>query len=111
MTADTILRSFSIIVFGVILVIAAVGGLIARMRAQPQNGGWARYDPWALGKITFIGCFIMVLPWGATKGFLFISPTDGWIEIITEALAVSLMATAAEVIGAGAYTRWRKDRT
>jgi hypothetical protein len=53
----------------------------------------------------------MVLPWGATTGFLFISPTDGWIEIIAEALAVSLMATAAEVIGAGAYLRWRKDRT
>lgn len=53
---------------------------------------------------------LMVLTLGITTGFFFISPTDGWVEIITEALAVSLMITVVEVIGAGVYFRWRKGK-
>ena len=64
------------------------------------------HDPWALAKRTFLGNFIMVLVWGATTGFLFISPTDGWVEIMVKSLAVSLISTAVMVMGAGAYFRW-----
>ena len=39
-----------------------------------------------------------------------ISPTDGWVEKIAEALAVGLMVAVVEVIGTQAYFRWRKDK-
>lgn len=100
-TIDTILRLFSIIVGGLIFIIVVVGGLTVITR---QFGR----DPWALAKITFPVTFIMVLLWGATQGFLFISPTDGWVEITTESLAISLISTVAVVIGVAAYSRWRK---
>ena len=103
MTVDTILRLFCIIVGGLILAIVMVGGLIVLARE------FAR-DPWALGKRTFLGTFIMVLIWGATEGVFFISPTDGWVEIIIESLAISLISTVVMVIGAGAYVRWRKEK-
>ena len=103
MTVDTILRLFCIIVGGLILVIVMVGGLIVRAREFT-------HDPWVIVKRTFPGTFILVLVWGATTGFLFISPTDGWVEIIVESLAVSLISTVVMVMGAGAYFRWRKDK-
>ena len=102
-TVDTILRLFSLIVGGVIFVIVVVGGLIVRTKEIAR-------DPWFWGRISFTGSFIMVLVWGATTGFFFISPTDGWVEIIAEALAVSLMVTAVEVIATQAYFRWRKRK-
>jgi hypothetical protein len=52
----------------------------------------------------------MVLLWGAILGLFFISPTDGWVEIIDEALAISMMYTGVEVIVVGAYVRWRKKK-
>jgi len=94
-TVDTILWLFCIIVGGIILVIVMVSGLIVIARQF-------EHDPWALAKRTFL------LVWGATKGFLFISPTDGWVEIIVESLAVSLIFTAVIVMGAGVYFRCRK---
>ena len=103
MTVDTILRLFCIIVGGLILAIVMVGGLIVRAREFT-------HDPWVIVKRTFPGTFILVLVWGATTGFLFISPTDGWVEIIAEALAFSLMVTAVEVIATQAYFRWRKEK-
>ena len=102
MIVDTILRLFCIIVGGIILVIVMVGGLIVIVREFER-------DPWALAKSTFLGTFIMVLVWGATTGFLFISPTDGWVEIIAESLAVSLISTVVMVMGAGVYFRWRRE--
>ncbi len=102
-TVDTVLRLFSIIVGGIILVIVVVGGLIVRMKEITR-------DPWFWGKLTFTSCFIWVLVNGATTGFFFISPTDGWVEIIAESLAVSLMVAVVEVIGTQAYFRWRKDK-
>jgi len=102
-TVDTILRSFSLIVGGVIFVIVVVGGLIARTKEVVR-------DPWFWGRVTFTGSFIMILLWGATTGFFFISPTDGWAEIIAEALAVSLMLMVVEVMATQAYFRWRKDK-
>jgi len=51
----------------------------------------------------------MVLVQGATTGFFFISPTDGWVEIIAEALAVSLMVMVVEVLGT-TYFRSRKEK-
>jgi predicted permease len=101
-TVDTILWLFCIIVGGIILVIVMVGGLIVIAREF-------EHDPWALAKRTFLGNFIMVLVWGATKGFLFISPTDGWVEIIVESLAVSLISTVVMVMGAEVYFRWRRE--
>jgi len=103
-TVDTILRLFSLIVGGIIFVIVVVGGLLARTKEVAR-------DPWFWGRVTFTASFIMVLVWGATTGFLFISPTDGWVEIIAEALAVSLMVAVVEVIGTQVYFRWRKDKT
>jgi hypothetical protein len=100
-TVDTILRLFSLIVGGVIFVIVVVGGLIARTKEIAR-------DPWFWGRTTFIGSFIMVLVWGATTGFFFISPTDGWVEIIAEALVVSLMVMVVEVVATQAYFRWRR---
>ena len=102
MTIDTILRLFIFIVGGIIFVIVIVGGLITRARMSN--------DPWAMAKMSFPGTFILVLFWGATKGFFFISPTDGWLEIVAEALAFSLIVSAVEVIGAVAYFRWRSAR-
>jgi len=100
-TVDTILWLFCIIVGGIILVIVMVSGLIVIAREF-------EHDPWALAKRTFPGTFILVLVLGATTGFLFISPTDGWVEIIVESLAFSLMVTAVEVIATQAYFRWRR---
>ena len=68
------------------------------------------YKPWVLFRNRFVMWILMVLTLGITTGFFFISPTDGWVEIITEALAVSLMITVVEVIGAGVYFRWRKGK-
>jgi len=104
-TVDSILRLFSIIVFCIIMAIL-VGGLIVREMKRTTFA----YDPWATGKRSFAMWLIMALILGATTGWFFISPTDGWMEIITEALAFSLMVMAVEVIGAGAYFRWRKDK-
>ena len=100
-TVDTVLRLFSIIVGGIIFVIVMVGGLKVRAR-------FAR-DPWLLAKTAFVGTFIMVLVQGATTGFFFISPTDGWVEKIAEALAVGLMVAVVEVLGT-AYFRSRKEK-
>ena len=102
-TIDTILRLFSIIVGGIIFVIVMVGGLIVIVR---QFG----HDPWALAKFVFPGNLIYVLVQGATNGLFFISPTDGWVEIIIESLAISLMSTFVLIIVTGAYFRWRKDK-
>ena len=93
MTVDTVLRLFSIIVFCLIMAIL-VGGLIVREIKRTSF----TYDPWAAGKRSFAMWFIMALILGATTGWFFISPTDGWVEIITEALAFSLMVMAVEVI-------------
>jgi len=95
---DAILRVFCIIVGGLIFIIVMVGGLMVFTR---EFG----HDPWALAKRTFLGNFILVLLWGATTGFLFISPTDGWVEIIVESLAVSLISTVVMVMGMEAYFR------
>ena len=110
MTVDTILRLFSISVFSLILVIVTVGGLKVRARfaRDPWFFGFTR-DPWLLAKGAFVGSFIMVLVRGATTGFFFISPTDGWVEIIAEALAVGLMVMVVEVLGT-AYFRSRKEK-
>ncbi len=102
-TLDMILKIFSMTVFTIIVVLMT-GGLIVLVA-----GEFAR-DPWVLGKNLFAGNFMSILIWGATTGFFFISPSDGWMEIITKALAFSLMVMAVEVIGAGAYFRWRKDK-
>jgi len=103
LTVDTILRLFSLTVFSLILAIVMVGGLIVIAREF-------EHDTWALAILgTFIGTFGWVSICGATTGFFFISPTDGWVEIIAEALALSLMMTAVEVIGIGAYLRWRRE--
>jgi len=108
-TVDTS-RLFSNIVLGLILVIVMVGGEIIVARKF-------EYGLWTLARRALLNNFIMVFiigaPWpgkGHNYGFWFISPTDGWVEIITEVLAISLMITAVEVIGAGAYFRWRKDK-
>jgi hypothetical protein len=103
---DTILRLFSLIVLGLILVIIIALGLIERERKRTVFS----FDPWALGKNIFVGWIILVLVLGVTTGFFFISPTDGWVEIVTEALAVSLILTVVEVIGVGVYFRWRKNK-
>jgi len=100
LTVDTILRLFSLIVLSLILAIVMVGGLIARTKEFTRA-------PWFWGMITFTGNFIMLLSWGATTGVFFISPTDGWVEIIIESLAVSLMVAVVEVIATQAYFRWR----
>ena len=64
------------------------------------------YDLWTLARRAFLGYFIGVFiggaPWPGKPnnyGFWFISPTDGWVEIMTEVLAISLMATAVTVMG------------
>ena len=103
MTVDTILRLFDIGLILILYVIVMVGGLIVIAREFGQ-------DPWALGKYAFPANFIMVLVQGATSGLFFISPTDGWVEIIIESLAISLMSTVVLVIVAGAYFRWRMDK-
>ena len=105
MTVDTFLRLFSIIVFCLIMAII-VGGLIVREMKRTTF----TYDPWAIVKTRLVAWFLMALTLGATTGYFFVSPNDTWVEIITGALAVSLMLTAVEVIGAGAYFRWRKDK-
>ena len=102
-TADIISRLFSLIVVGIILAIVAIGGLILNaIKAGPS------YDHWR--KTTFVGTFIMTFGIGARTGIWFISPTDGWVEIIAEALAISLAMTAVQIIGAEAYLRWRTDK-
>lgn len=101
-TVDTILRLFCLIVGGIIFVLVMVGGLITRARMSN--------DPWAFAKMSLPGTFLLVLLWGATTGFFFISPTDGWVEIIVESLGISLMISAVEVIAAGSYFRWRSAR-
>ena len=109
-TIDRILWSFGAIIASIIFVIVMVGGLKVRARfaRDPWFFGFTR-DPWLLAKMTFVGTFIGVLVQGATTGFFFISPTDGWVEKIAEALAVSLMVAAVEVLGI-AYFRSRKDK-
>ena len=110
MTVDTILWLFSISIISLILAIVAVGGLKVRARfaRDPWFYGFTR-DPWLLAKMAFASSFIMALVQGATTGFFFISPTDGWVEIVAEALAVSLMVMVVEVLGT-AYFRSRKDK-
>ena len=102
-TADIISRLFSLIVVGIILAIVAIGGLIV----NAIKGGLS-YDRWL--KTTFVGNYIMTFGIGARTGIWFISPTDGWVEILAEALAISLAMTVVEIIGAEAYLRWRKDK-
>lgn len=68
------------------------------------------HDLWALAMFTFPANLIMVLVQGATSGLFFISPTDGWVEIIIESLAISLMSTVVLVIVTGAFFRWRKGK-
>jgi len=104
-TVDTVLRLFSIIVFCLIMAII-VGGLIVREMKRTTF----TYDPWAIVKTRLVAWFLMALTLGATTGYFFVSPTDTWVEIITGALAVSLMLTVVEVIGAGVYFRWRMDK-
>jgi hypothetical protein len=102
-TADIISRLFSLIVLGILLAIVAIGGLILNaIKAGPS------YDRWR--KTTFVGIFIMTFGIGARTGIWFISPTDGWVEIIAEALAISLAITTVQIIGAEAYLRWRKNK-
>ena len=102
MIVNTILRVFCIIVGVLIFVIVMVGGLIMCARLFGDN-------LWTLGLIIFLGDFPMILIWGATEGVYFISPTDGWVEIIVESLAVSLIFTVVMVMGVGAYSRWRRE--
>ena len=108
-TVDTS-RLFFNTVFGLILVIILVGGQIIIARKF-------ELDLWTLARRAFLGNFILVFingaPWPGKPHnyrFWFISPTDGWVEIITEVLAISLMITAVQVIGVGAYFRWRKNK-
>jgi hypothetical protein len=108
-TVDTS-RLFSNIVLGLILVIVMVGGQIIVARKY-------EYGLWTLAREAFQHNFILVFiigaPWPGKPhnyGFWFISPTDGWVEIITEVLAISLIIKAVQVMGAGAYFRWRKDK-
>jgi hypothetical protein len=103
-------RLFFNTVFGSILVIILVGGQIIIARKF-------ELDLWTIARRTFLGNFILIFingaPWPGKPhnyGFWFISPTDGWVEIITEVLAISLMITAVQVIGVGAYFRWRKNK-
>ena len=79
------------------------GGLIVRELRHPTFV----YKPWYIFKTRTVGWFLGSLILGSTTGFLFISPTDGWVEIVAEALAFGLMVAVAEVIGAGLYSRWR----
>ena len=102
-TVDTVLRLFSLIVLSLILAIVMVGGLIARTKEITR-------DPWFWGRVTFTANFLGVLVLGVTTGFFFISPTDGWVEIIFESLAISLPVAVVEVIATQAYFRWRKDK-
>lgn len=102
-------RLFFNTVFGSILVIILVGGQIIIARKF-------ELDLWTIARRAFLGNFIMVFisgaPWPGKPnnyGFWFISPTDGWVEIMTEVLAISLMITAVQVMGTGAYFRWRRE--
>ena len=63
-------------------------------------------DPWTLTKRTFPLAFTLALVFGSTQGLYFISPTDSWVEIIVESLAVSLISTVVMIMGAEAYFRW-----
>lgn len=83
-----------------------VGGLIVREMKRTTF----TYDPWIIVKTRSVAWFLGSLILGSTTGWFFISPSDGWGEIIAEALAFSLVVTVVEVIGAGAYFRWRKDK-
>ena len=103
-TVDTILRLFSIIVGGVIFVIIVVSGHIVRRKE-------VALDPWFWGRVTWTASYLMVFALGTTTGFFFISPTDGLVEIVAEAIAVSSTVAVVEVIGTQAYFRWRKDKT
>ena len=51
-----------------------------------------------------------ILIWGATTGFFFISPTDGWVEIMIESLVTSLGVTVVMVLGGRTYLRRKKDK-
>ena len=102
-TLDMILKIFSMTVFTIIVVLMT-GGLIVLLA-----GEFAR-DPWVLGKNLFAGNFMSILIWGATTGFFFISPSDGWVEIIIESLVASLMVTVVMVLGGRTYLRWKKDK-
>ena len=102
-TLDMILKMFSMTVFTIIVVLLT-GGMIVALAGEYEN------DPWALGKNLFAGNFMSILIWGATTGFFFISPTDGWVEIIIESLVASLITTVSMVLVAGAYLRWRTDK-
>ncbi len=102
-TLDMILKIFSMTVFTIIVVLMT-GGLIVLLA-----GEFAR-DPWVLGKNLFAGNFMSILVWGATTGFFFISPTDGWVQIIIESLVVSLMVTVLMVLGGRTFLRWKKDK-
>ncbi len=101
-TLDMILIMFSTTVFTVIFVLMT-GGLIVALAGEYEN------DPWALGKNLFAGNFMSILTWGATTGFFFISPTDGWVEILIESLVASLMVTVVMVLGGRTYLRWKKE--
>ncbi len=103
---DTILRPISVIMFFLMMAIIG-GGLIVRELRHPTFV----YRPWNIVKTRIAGWSVASLILGSTTGFLFISPTDGWAEIIIEALAFGLMVAVAEVIAAGLYFRWRSART
>jgi len=83
-----------------------VGGLIVREMKRTTF----TFDPWTIVKTRLVSWFLMALILGATTGYFFVSPTDTWVEIITGALVISLILTVVEVIGAGAYFKWRKAR-
>ena len=102
-TLDMILKMFSMTVFTIIVVLLT-GGMIVALAGEYEN------DPWALGKSLFAGNFLSILTWGATTGFFFISPSDGWLEIIIESLVTSLGVTVVMVLGGRTYLRWKKDK-
>jgi len=105
MIVDTILWPISVIMFFLMMAIMG-GGLIVRELRHPTFV----YRPWYILKTRIAGWSVASLILGSTTGFLFISPTDGWAEIIIEALAFGLMVAVAEVIAAGLYFRWRSAR-
>ncbi len=105
MIINEILRLFSIIVFCLIMAILSGVLIVHEMKRTTFT-----YESWARAKTRVIAWFLMALILGTTTGYFFVSPTDTWVEIITGSLLISLILTGIEVMGAGAYFRWRKDK-